>query len=271
MTIQSLRSSYIAMVDILGYSAVESHLDTTNSPASAALLGDVFAKLDQLTSTYIKNDLTCLRYGDGYVIHSASDNPDELESLIKALTRLIANSSYLQIPIRVAVTQGDLKIGNPDTEGLSITGSGWDSLRTLEPALDWMGGFLYLPNYDGLHHSTITNLVRTTTLVREQTNLDWEDWVFSAPFKSNNNYLKDKTWFLNWYRTFRRPLADVYSEIDNWWNNIPGLDQNNDASITKRHNTKKFARYCFQLRRSAHLMYMSEVAREIDLGGIDGN
>ncbi len=119
--------------------------------------------------------------------------------------------------MRIAITQDTLNVDQPES-GLTITGSGWGKLTTLESSMNWMGGILYLPNYDGTHHETVQNLVKTTHLVKEQNSVP--EVSFTAPIKKTHKLLNGKSWFLNWYKILRQPKRDVDISIENWWSQI---------------------------------------------------
>jgi hypothetical protein len=193
---KNLNSVFIGIVDILGYSVAEKHIDQYGNQAASEILGGMYTFLDtQIASYNNKNSINWIRYGDGYVIYSDTDDINLLSTIIKDSINLIALSLNQSIPLRIAITQGDIKIIDTRQNGLSITGSGWNTLLDLEKSLDWMGGWVYLPNYENKHHQTITDLIGTTHLVIQQTNSSEDSKNFTAPFKEGKVYLNDKAWF----------------------------------------------------------------------------
>ena len=146
MPMENLTSVFIGIVDLLGYSRAEKYIDQHGPQAASAILATVYEFLDTQTSVHNKtDDIHWVRYGDGYVFYSDTKNVDLLATMIKSASTLIALSLQQAIPLRIAITQGDVKIIDTQQKGLSITGSGWNALLSLEKALDWMGGWVTLP------------------------------------------------------------------------------------------------------------------------------
>ena len=253
-------SVFIGVVDILGYSKAEQHIDQFGNQAASAILKNVYDCLDTYTSQYNINGVRWIRYGDGYVFYSETNDVEHLAKMIKDASKLIALSLCQSIPLRIAITQGDIKIIDTQQDGLSITGSGWNVLQSLEKALDWMGGWLYLPNYDNKHHPTVTKLISTTHLIVQQNNCSEQTQNFTAPFKEGNTYPKDKAWFLNWHKVLHQNNDENDKQIENWWlphthgniNGHPDVQQ-------KQYNTRVFAHYCNVLYQSAMLISFSKV------------
>ncbi|MFX1375702.1 MAG: hypothetical protein ACFFA0_07810, partial [Promethearchaeota archaeon] len=186
--------------------------------------------------------------------------------MIKDCCMLIALSLNQSIPLRVAITQGDIKCStSPGRQTLS--GSGWERLKELEGMLDWMGGFLYLPVYDGSHHSTIQKLIQTTFLVRQQHSAKYH---FIAPFQKT--VLNEKyTWFLNWQKCLNLEKDPLDVQINHWWNRYSHSNLINEYGEVrkKQNNTIIFADYCRLLREAANLLYFSEVDKTIPIGEIN--
>ena len=182
---------------------------------------------------------------------------------------LIALALNGTIPLRLAITQGDIKIDEPE-RGATVSGPGWDRLRDLEKRLDWMGGFLYLPNYDGKHYPTVTNLVQTTYLIIQQNHAQNEQH-FKAPFKQGKELDSERTWFLNWHKCLHLPKNKQDEQINNWWQNYGGCPTVNDGNDVKRkqENSKIFGNYCRILYEAANLVYFSEIDKSIKIGDIN--
>jgi hypothetical protein len=264
---KNLISVFIGIVDILGYSEAEKHIDQYGKQASSQILGEMYKFLDTKISVYNrKDDIHWIRYGDGYVFYSDTDEINLLSAIIKDAINLIALSLNKSIPLRIAITQGDLKIIDTQQNGLSITGSGWNTLLNLEKSLDWMGGWVYLPNYDNNHHQTITDLIRTTHLIIQQTNFSEAKHNFTAPFKEGKKYSKDKTWFLNWQKVLHQENSSNDRLIDNWWQEYTHVNINDNQDVQrKQKNSKDFAHYCNILYQSAKLTYFSKVSDNLKI------
>jgi len=259
---------FIGIVDILGYSNVEQKLKTHGAEASEALLAKIYEYLDQITKNlHSKTGISWLRYGDGYVFHSPDRNVESLSEMVKMACRLIAQALTRSIPLRVAITQNTINVDNP-SNGLTITGSGWGVLRKIEKSLNWMGGLLYLPSYDGTHHETVQNLIKTTNLITEQTVV--QDVTFTAPFINGVDLLKRNTWFINWYKILRQEKSQVDSSINNWWSQIAGTNgvNNYDVVIIKQKNSIEFADYCRSLNKASNLVFHSGINKTIDISKI---
>lgn len=265
---KSLTSVFIGIVDILGYSKAEEHIDKYGSEASAAIIKKIYDSLDNYVYSFEKDEIHWIRYGDGYVFYSESDDIENLELMIKDASKLIALEAINYIPLRIAITQGDIKIDESKQDGLSITGSGWNSLQKLEKALDWMGGWLYLPNYDNRHHPTVTKLISTTHLIIEQNHSNNEQHKFIAPFKTSN-YMKDKAWFFNWQKVLHQQDQDNDNLINNWWISHTHTSINENSEVQKKQkNTIAFAHYCNTLYQSATLVYFSKINSDLKIESI---
>jgi len=264
-------NAFIGIIDILGYDNLEKRLDKYGKSPSEALIKQIFDFLDkQMSSNFNKySEIIWVRYGDGYVISSIDDDLSHLEKIINGCRMLIAMSLESTIPLRVAITQKNIKIDKSD-KGVSVSGPGWEDLRILEESLEWMGGFLYLPNYDGRHHPIIKKLIETTSLVIQQNNA-LNEQRFQAPFKEGKELNSDRTWFLNWYKCFRVERNKLENNINNWWQQFahdPAI--NDDKSVKKKQeNTISFGHYCILLREAAHLIFFSIIDKCIKIGDID--
>lgn len=264
-------NAFIGKIDILGYDNLEKRLDKLGKSPSEALIKQIFDFLDkQMSSNFDKySEIIWIRYGDGYVISSIDDDPSHLEKIIIGCRMLIAMSLVKTIPLRVAITQKTIKIDKSD-KGSTVSGPGWKCLRIIEESLEWMGGFLYLPNYDGRHHPIIMKLIETTSLVIPQ-NKALNEQRFQAPFKKGKELKSDRTWFLNWYKCFKPDRKKLEDDINNWWQQfVPDPAINDDKSVRKKQeNTISFGRYCILLREAAYLIYFSEINKSIKIGNID--
>jgi len=267
---KSYTNVFIGIVDILGYTETELRLDRLGKGPAEALLTSIFAFLDRWTKNFHDryNSITWIRYGDGYIFYSLDENIDHLSRMIKHCCMLISMALNQSYPLRIAIIQGDIKVDNPPG-GTTVSGTGWGELRKLENALDWMGGLLYLPNYDGTHQSTVQTLIQTTFLVKQQ-NTSRSNQHFKAPFKEGKETDKDKTWFLNWYKCLHEPKGKVDQQIKNWWANLPGnLVIKCEEVQKKQTNSIDFADYCRFLYEAANLMYHSGIDTKIKIGEID--
>ena len=262
-------SVFIGVVDILGYTNAEQHIDQYGSQAASAILKDVYNRLDQITSPFNINGICWIRYGDGYVFYSETNDVEHLDKMIKDASKLIAFSFCQSIPLRIAITQGNIKIIGTRQKGLSITGSGWSALQSLEKALDWMGGWLYLPSYDNQHHPTVTKLISTTHLIVQQNNCGGQTQNFTAPFKSSNIYSKERAWFLNWHKVLHQQNQEVDRLIENWWQPYTHANIIDHPDVQKKQaNTRAFAHYCNFLYESAKLVYFSKVVPDLKISEI---
>lgn len=265
---KSYNNVYVGTLDILGFDNLENYLRRYDNQTSDALLEKLFNFLDERTSTLLSNDnIHCHRYGDGYVFFSLEDNVEHLEEMIKSCCQLLAFSFSQTFPIRIAITQSDLNV-DKNIDGLTISGKGWEVLRKIEKALNWMGGFLYIPSYDGTHHDKIQDLIHTTHLIKEQNT--HENINFQAPFKENHGLIANNTWFLNWYKVFRTDKNQTDALIKNWWTQLGiGSNLNNHEEVEKKQqNTIQFADYCRELLNASKLIYFSDVNRDIKIDQI---
>ena len=151
------------------YENIEKNLSSrARGEASSALLAQIYRQMDQLVKYAIgETGIIWIRHQDGYVFHSPDSDVMHLSCLVKVASRLIAHALNVSYPLRVAITQDTLNVDQTE-KGMSVTGPGWSDSLKLEKALDWMGGVLYLPQYDGTHQKTIEELVCTAFLVEEQ-------------------------------------------------------------------------------------------------------
>lgn len=268
MATKNLYSVFIGVVDILGYKTAEKHIDQYGPQAASAIIERMYNALDTHTSSFNNNSdaVHWIRYGDGYVFYSETKDVEQLTTMIKSASHLIALSLCQSIPLRIAITQGDIKIIKPQQDGLSITGAGWDALQNLEKALDWMGGWLYLPGYDNHHHPTITELIRTTHLIVQQNNCSEHTQNFTAPFKNGKTYSKEKSWFLNWHKILKQNNLENQALINHWWQPYAPGNINNPPDVkNKQRNTLAFANYCDLLNKSAKLIYHSKINTDLKI------
>lgn len=252
---------FIGVVDILGYDAIEKFVAPNPKLTAETHLKGIFTILDQIISTISKSDkIEFHRYGDGYVFYSHEDDISILSELIPNASRLLALALNHHIPLRIAITQDSVNV-DKNNDGLTFSGSGWEQLRELEKALDWMGGFLYLPNYDGFHHETITQLIKQTDLIIEQKIV--QDFTFVPPFKEDTKLLKNKCWYLNWYKVLRQAKQDLDLSINSWWNQIDPTNNVNDHKNVKlkQLNTTNFAEYARKILESCNLVHHSNICK----------
>lgn len=274
MAMENLSSVFIGIVDILGHKKAEQHIDQYGPQAASAKLGGVYNTLNKYTLVYNNNDngVRWLQYLDGYVFYSETNNVAHLATMIKDASKLIALSLIESIPLRIAITQGDIKIIKSDEDGLSVTGSGWTALQKLENSLDWMGGWLYLPSYDNHHHPTVTKLISTTHLIVQQNCCSEPTQNFTAPFKGNNTYSEERAWFLNWHKVLHQQNHENEKLIKNWWLNYTHVNINGNPDVQqKQKNTIAFAHYCNILYQSANLIYHSKVVPDLKISEISSS
>ena len=261
---------FTGIVDILGYGNLETRLKKYGIAPSAAIITNIFSFLDNIIDGLRKStSITWIIYGDGYVFYSQDSGINNLSEMVKKNCRLLAFSLNQSIPLRIAITQNTINVDSTGN-GTTISGQGWDMLRKIEKSLNWMGGFLYLPNYDGSHHETVRSLIQTTYLVRKQNIVP--DVQFSPPFNQNLGLGTKNTWFLNWQKCFHQPKSRVDTDIDNWWSQF-AHDSTINASEDvkeKQKNSIGFADYCRTLHQASNLLYFSEIDDKIDIGKING-
>ena len=261
---------YIGIVDILGYTDNEKRLDKLGKQPSAEILSMLFRFLDSLIKGFNDSHITWIRYGDGYVFYSHEEKIDNLSKIIKACCRIISMALIDSIPLRIAITQGDIKIDNLPQGGTTVSGTGWGEFKKLEKALNWMGGFLYIPTYNGTHYSTVQNLIQTTHLVIQQ-NYTPNNQHFKAPFKKGMETNKERTWFLNWHKLLHESKNKVEQEIGYWWGKyVRDNSINNSKDVKeKQKNSIDFVDYCLLLYEAANLIYHSEIDKRINIKEIN--
>ena len=157
MSITQHKNSFIGIVDILGYSNQES----AASEHGTFFQQKVFESLDSISKQAFNSQAKIHRYGDGYVFIS-----ENLNDVITGSNYLLAMSLTQYIPLRVAITQGDLTISKSVGSGLTVSGKEWTNLMQLEKQLDCMGGILYLPQIDGRVYPAIQKLISQTRLIK---------------------------------------------------------------------------------------------------------
>ena len=259
------QDAYIGIVDILGYNGLEAELNSLGQQTSGALLTRVFQFLDTLTvSKASSNAVNWIRYGDGCVCFADGSVVDNLITMVGDANMLLALALNESIPLRIAITQKTLNVDTP-TDGGTISGPGWDTLREIEKSLDWMGGVLYLPNYDGSHQEAIEGMVRERHLVKKQTIAEIQ---FDPPFKEGHPLNHEKSWFLNWQKILRQPKQVVDASIEAWWSQFcPGGERTTAGDVErKKMNTIVFADYCRALDDAANLIYHSYTHRGVHVG-----
>ncbi len=269
---KSYTNVFFGIVDILGYTNTELRLDSLGKQPAEALLRRIFTFLDRWTKSFhdTYNDIIWNRYGDGYIFYSIDEKIDHLSKMIKNCCMLISMALNQFYPLRIAITQGDIKVDIVDNPpGVTVSGTGWGEIRKLESALDWMGGVLYLPIFNGSHYNTVQKLIQTTFLIKEQ-NTSRSNKHFKAPFKEGKNINKERTWFLNWDKCLHEPNVNVDQKIKNWWSSLPvNLDNESEEVQRKQTNSIYFADYCRFLYEAANLVYHSGININIDIEEID--
>ena len=266
---KNLSSVFIGIVDILGYTNAEHCIDQYGTEASSQILGRLYSSLDTQVENYKNGGVHWIRYGDGYVFYSETKDIELLATMIKNAINLLALSLCQSIPLRISITQGDIKIIDAGQSGLSITGTGWNALQTLEKSLDWMGGCLYLPHYDNHHYPMIKQLLTTTHLIIQQNNCSEKSQNFSAPFKESNKYSKERVWFFNWHKVLHQQNHENDTLVKNWWHGFTNQNINEDPAVQKKQkNTLEFAYYCNELYQSSKLVYFSQVQPDLNISEI---
>lgn len=267
---QTFPNSFVGIVDILGYSDLEAHLDQFGAQVSGLQLGKVFDSLARQIARFDSTGVVWTRYGDGWVFHSPDAGVDYLAAMVKSSCSLIALALNQSIPLRIAITQDSIKV-SCDNKGTTITGSGWDVLQKIEKCMDWMGGVLYLPSYDGSHHSTVQNLVAKTFLVRRQVSMATAA-RFEPPIKPGAAIRVDKSWFLNWQRCLNQPKSTLDASVESWWSEfrLGGTAAISEEVRRKQEITIRFADYCRELRDACNLLYFADVCPDLRIGDITG-
>lgn len=267
---KALNNIYFGYIDILGYKNFETLINSYPKETEEHYLNSLYSKLDGIINMFKTNsNITWSRYGDGYLVHSPDENIEYLTEIVKKSSRLIALSLNASIPLRIAISQGNLNIDEPES-GLTISGSGWSNILKLESSMNWMGGILYLPNYDGIHQPPVQSLISSTNLIKKQ---DYsQETNFTPPIKNGINLLSDKYWFLNWFKVLKQPKSQLDTSIMNWWSqNSPINKLSDDERVAeKQKNSIEFADYCRNLLKACELVYFSEVEKKINIGQIQG-
>lgn len=273
---ESYTNVYIGLVDILGFSNISKNLDRLGDKPSTAIISRMLDFLGRLVHRSKNSNISWIRLQDGYLCYSHENNIDYLEDIIRDCCYLISMALTQTIPLRCAITQGDIKIGNPPDGGISVFGYGFENLVKLEKALTWMGGFLYIPNLND-PEKTLKKLIKTTHLVIEQ-KASKEDQHFTVPFKKGGElkikFNNNNSWFLNWHKLLHSSEADVKKQIEGWFSAFPIGSLKKDEKLEeeikeKQKNSIEFANYCRQLYNAANLMYHSEIDKGIDIGKIN--
>lgn len=265
------RNVYIGSVDILGYRNVESRLKQLPEKESEALMTRTIEHLQQIIDDFMEKSksIKWIKYGDGFVCYSQYDAAHNLDQIVKQNCRLIALALQASIPLRVAITQNEIHVQN-DESGTAITGEGWNILKEIGKSLDWMGGLLFLPNYDRTHQETIRDLIKSTHLVIKQNSV--AEVSFNPPFKQELRFSTERTWLLNWQRLLHVSKPQVDNKIRNWWGYIPQYLSLNDSDDVRRkqENAIAFADYCRSLNQAAKLIFFSGVDPRLPIDEIDG-
>ena len=259
---------FVGVVDILGYDSLETTVQRFGVESSQALMTEVYQRLESTINGFrTGSSITWHQYGDGFVFHSPTDDIAHLPVFVQQSCTLLALSLNQSIPLRVAITQNTLNI-DKIANGLTISGPGWTVLREIEKSLNWMGGLLYLPTYDGTHDPTVTHLVNTTWLVIRQ--LQGPNPHFTPPFKANLGFETTRTWFLNWHKILQLPKHQLDPIIRQWWLQIAHDKQINASQQVqeKQDNTIAFSDYCRQLYEAASLVFFSDINKDIDMQAI---
>ncbi|MHA2029769.1 MAG: hypothetical protein ACW99Q_10290 [Candidatus Kariarchaeaceae archaeon] len=261
MTNNTFVNCYFTSIDILGFDDVEKGWNRNKAETKAALLTDLFNKVDRTIEGIVKrlDQIEYLRYGDGFIVYSTQNSERALGNMIEVCLQTISFLSNQEIPVRVAIIEDNFNINIPNNnQGATVSGIAWDRIRDLEKSLDWCGGVLVLEKYNGKHHSVITDLVNNQRLVKENDRSDYAK--FLAPWKKGMKPSTDKIWFINWWLHLRRSKSDYYAEIDNWWVNAhhtSSISETQNMVPVKKTNTKEFLDYCKLLSDSAWLLFWS--------------
>jgi len=249
---------FIGFVDILGYTNFENKLEGYGIDAAKAIETNMFNKLDTFIDQFRRRtSITWIRYSDGFVFYSQDGAIDNLSEMVKTNCMLLALSLNSSIPLRIAITQNTINIDNADS-GTTISGRGWSMLSEIENSLNWMGGFLYLPNYNGAHHETVQGLIQTTYLVIKQNFVP--NVKFNPPFKQDLKFSTKNTWFLNWQKCFHQDKSMVDRDIKNWWSQFQphNTDNVSEEVKEKQKNSIEFADYCRALHQASNLVFHSK-------------
>lgn len=164
------------------------------------------------------------------------------------------------IPLRMAIIQDNLNIDAPTQGTITVSGSGWSNIKDVEKRLNWIGGILYLPQYDGHHVRVVDELVHKNYLIIQQNDAK-DEQHFMAQFKEREKLDSNNTWFLNWHRILKLSKEKQDEQIDDWWQRyIHDRTISNDKKVKlKQENTKMFADYCRMLYQAAYLVHFSKI------------
>jgi len=254
------KNSFIGIVDILGYSNQEH----AASAHGTFFQEQVFQKLDSIVKHVFGSEVEIHRYGDGYVF--ASKN---LNDVVIGSNFLIAQSLTQYIPLRVAITQGDLTVSKPEKSGLTVSGKDWVRLMNLEKKLDCMGGLVHLPQLDGSVYPKIQKLISETRLIKTITNGITPG--FQIPLKEGHSLHKDKFFFLNWQKPLQLKSDQFSLYINSWWNGFPSSANAAAADDTvknKQENTIQFGDYCVRLHDAVKLSWNAGLIDDYNIGSL---
>jgi len=259
---------FVGIVDILGYKNVEESARNYGKATEKAILSNILDTLDNLASTvWNYPSVQWSRYGDGYIFFSKDEDPIHLLNIIERAARYLALTLNSGIPIRLVITQGDF---NEDfkSSGGTVSGRAWNILLDLEKALNWMGGLLYFPQYDGKIDPTVKNMICSTQLIKEQSQTN--SLIFTPPYKPGQSINRIHAWYLNWFRVLKLPKHDQDLAIRNWWIQLSHCNNINDhtESQIKQDNAISFADYCREIVSSARLLHNAEICPNIEKGAI---
>jgi len=268
---KSYSNVYIGFIDILGFSNMKKNLDRFGDEASTAIISKMFTSLEQIVQPFSTENMTWINVQDSFLCYSHDDSIDHLVKIIKDSCYLISMALTQSIPLRCAITQGDIQI---ETEkGFRAFGSGFDLVMELEKIFNWMGGLVYIQNLND-PEKKINKLIETTHIVIEQNSTHQ---CFKAPLNEKEKlsivFNNNNSWFLNWHKLLHSSEEDVRKQIKGWFSqfhiNSSKIDEElGKEIIEKQEHSIAFANYCISLYEACLLIYHSKINREIDIGKI---
>lgn len=229
---------FVAFLDILGFSQLlnENELakveqifdDCLKNLNDKKYSGDctIQSGIDSMSS---KDDLKFLMISDSIIIYTDNDTSDSLNVLIHTCKRLLISFLEEGIPLRGAISIGDLKeieIDNKDNKphfkGLSIIGNAITRAHRLEKEQEWMGCIIDQRCFD--HHQSVSILGF----------IEYDNTPFKGCTRSAN--------VLNWANDWQEKSVEEVEKIlcNSFTSHNKGLD---DSVKKKRDNTLLFFKY----------------------------
>jgi hypothetical protein len=246
--------AYIALFDILGFKRA---IDDLSLNELKSLMGDDFTEILSVCVTYTHGenqnadiggswkkhielgDKECsfFRFSDTILFYNQEETIQSFFHVVLTSARLVAFMLLKGLPVRGAITKGELYV---DTTNSLVLGEGLIRAYELEKVQQWSGALIdseriYIPI--NLHSMVSDN------------GAEWENiadslhlFQYLAPFKGGNT-LKIKRWCLGWpilLKTMPEPeLIECFSSFYPLSDKATEKELNKDA-IEKRTNTVDF-------------------------------